>query len=392
MLRKWILFSILGITLIFALAGCGSTAPKKIKVAVSLPSGNPTGQSMLKAIELALNEADGKAGDVSVELLAFNTSADEIPRPSPEKENEAVQKAIADPDVVAYIGPVTLTQAKISTPQLNKASIVQITPSAVWPGLTKPGYGAGEPGIFYPTGRQTLFRLIGDSVAQGEAAARWAKKLNFTKIYIIYDKEDYGKNLAGIFATAAKDVDLEIIDQKELDFFEATPEQIAEIAKAAVDANPDLIFLGGPGDGDIVNAVRSINPDIPIMGMDAFVFDTLLEEIDDQKTTNIYGVTSAPLSEFKTSATFIKNYKAAYDKDPVDLAGNSYEAMNVILQVIEKAQEPTREGVLAALGTFGEYSGVFGTWHFDEQGDMSPAKAGSFQVQDGAWKFVELIE
>jgi hypothetical protein len=36
----------------------------------------------------------------------------------------------------------------------NCAGVVQISPSAMWPGSTKPGFAQGEPGIFYPTGQR----------------------------------------------------------------------------------------------------------------------------------------------------------------------------------------------------------------------------------------------
>src|SRR5271165_4037467 len=86
------------------LSACGTTTPSVVRIAVNFPSGISVGQDMLNAVQLALNEANGKAGNISVELSTLDSSD---PNGNPVSVDLAVSTtkvAIADPSVVAYIG------------------------------------------------------------------------------------------------------------------------------------------------------------------------------------------------------------------------------------------------------------------------------------------------
>ena len=52
-----------------------------------------------------------------------------------------------------------------------------------------------------------------------------------------------------------------------------------------------------------------------------------------------------------------------------------------------RAKEPTRANVLEQLRQI-EYTGIYGTWHFDENGDITPASISGRQVQNGDWTMV----
>ena len=69
-----------------------------------------------------------------------------------ELEEENAEKAVKDKDVMAVIGPYNSGAARISTPILNQAGLVQITPAATWPGLTRkdPSADADEPEKYRP--------------------------------------------------------------------------------------------------------------------------------------------------------------------------------------------------------------------------------------------------
>ena len=59
---------------------------------------------------------------------------------------------------------------------------------------------------------------------------------------------------------------------------------------------------------------------------------------------------------------------------------------------IEQADEPNREGVLAALKNLGMYQGVLGEWEFNERGDISLTTISGMRIQAGEWTFVKIIE
>jgi branched-chain amino acid transport system substrate-binding protein len=155
------------------LSACSNAAPQVVRVAINLPLALGVGQDMLNAMQLALNEANGKAGNIPVELRTLNSSD---PAGNPVSVDLAVsttKDAIADSSVVAYIGPATSDQTRATAPLLNNASITQVSPAASWPGLTKPGFNPGEPGIYYPTGQRHFFRLVPSDDVQGLIATHW---------------------------------------------------------------------------------------------------------------------------------------------------------------------------------------------------------------------------
>ena len=403
MTRKWSLLT-LSIVFVLLLAACGNTGERQVKVAASVPLGLEIGEDIRDAIQLALTEAGGQAGNINVELLVLDTSDPQGSPVSPDLEQEAAQKAVDDPQVVAYIGPLASDQAKVSIPILNKAGIALISPAATWPGLTKPGYEPGEPGIYYPTGRRNFFRVVPSDEMQGAAAARWADQLLVKSTYIVDEGTAYGQGVAGIYKLAAQDLGIEILGHESLDPAKVTNEEIETLAANIVAQEPGLLYFGGSYatatvgaagsvGGKLISTVKSMNPDIRIMGPDALVQDQLIEEFGADLVEGVYGTNVAiPSTELDTANDFVESYQATCGKTPPPYAGGAYEAMNVILKAIEEADQPTREGVLTALKNLGLYQGVLGEWQFDPRGDISLTTISGMQIRDGKWEFVKIIK
>jgi branched-chain amino acid transport system substrate-binding protein len=378
---------------------CGSFGPKAVKVVVSLPLNLEYAMGILNAAQLALKKANGKAGNVNVELLILTESDPNGEDISATFEQKNAEQATKDTSVVAYLGPANSSMARISIPILNEASIVQISASTTWPGLTKPGYGPGEPGVYYPTGRRTFFRTVPSDELQGAAAARWAAQLGYKSAYIVNGTGPYEQGVAGVFEITAQDLGIQILGKDTFPIEgEVTAEQLKAIVEHVLAANPDVVYLGGDSgaNGDFpVRALREANATLPIMGPDGLVVDDLIKNLGADLLNNMYGTTVAiPADKLDTpaAADFVSSYRAAYGKIPSAYDAASYEAMNALLYAISRAKQPTREGVLDAMQNLGDYSGIFGTWHFDKQGDISLVGISGMQVQNGAWVFVEALK
>lgn len=384
--------------LILALAGCtGIAAPNTVKVAVSLPLGLEIGKDMLNGVQLALDQANGQAGNINVELQVFDTSDPNGSPVSPEFEQDAATQAAADEAVVAYLGPAGSDQARQSMPILNQAGIVQVSPSVTWPGLTKPGFGPGEPGVYYPTGRRHFFRVIPSDDIQGNVAANWASSLGFESVYILDDSSTYGQGVAGIFTVATQDLGLEIM---AVDSYDATvpqsPEELQAIANRIAEAQPDLLYFGGTTEQvnfELVGIIRQANPELPIMVPDGLVQAELITTNPVDLIQGIYGTSVIiPVGQLASAADFSAAYQNEYNKKPDPFVLSSYEAMKVILAAIEQANSPTRQDVLTAVAELGEFSGVLGTWSFDANGDISLTRISGMQIQNDSWEFVQVIQ
>ncbi|MCL4466814.1 MAG: ABC transporter substrate-binding protein [Chloroflexi bacterium] len=171
---------------------------KTIKVYASWPmqgSMIPEGTAMLNAAKMALDEVNSTAASYKIELVFLDDASPTTGSWDGQVEAGNAQKAIADDQALVYFGTYNSGAAKISMPLTNKAGMAQITPANSYPGLTKDGYAQGEPGIYRPTGKVNYFRTFGADDLQGSSAAAWAKCLGFKKVYILDDRQLYGKGV-----------------------------------------------------------------------------------------------------------------------------------------------------------------------------------------------------
>ncbi len=376
--------------------------PKTVKIALAFPTIYGSGAPGMDGAMLAYNEAGGKAGRVNVEVVQFDT----IPSDADgnvdwgvgaAKEKDAATQAAADPDVVAYIGMASSDWAKGAIPVLNQAGIAAISSTASWPGLTKPGYGAGEPGIYYPTGQRNFFRISAVDDAQGVAAAYWAKSLGYQTVYIVDNGAQYTSGVTGIFEVTAQDAGLEVVAHDQYDVNSTETADIQALAVEVAQAEPDLVYYAGYASVDaprFIEALHTENPDIPIMGPDSLMEAQMILTVDAAVLNNTYATSiTVPADQLDIEAadTFVANFEATYGSKPGSTAMAAYEATKMVLYAIEKAKNPTREGVLESLADLGEYSGIFGTWTFDSNGDIVPSLISGWLNKDGAWSFVEVV-
>ncbi|MCH9650546.1 MAG: branched-chain amino acid ABC transporter substrate-binding protein [Deltaproteobacteria bacterium] len=375
------------------------TAPEALRVAVSVPKADPFGASVLRGMELALADREGRAGDHAVELLVFDTMPrDQPPETSRSIEREAAEAAIADPRVVAYLGPVSSHQASISMPLLNEAQIAQISPTATWPGLTRPGFGPGEPARYFPSGRSHFFRVVPTDSVQAAAAARWAHRLGLEATALIHDSQSHGRGASGIFEEAARDLGLKIVGRYHLPpAIQRTSQEMQTLAAQVLASEPNLVYLsaGSPsGLSDLVLQLRRENPRISILGVDILMLGDVVEPLDPAISEGLLATSfSLPVEHLGTAGAlaFRHRYRQLYHQEPRPEAASGYEAMNTLLQAISETASGSRQQVLESMSKLREVSGILGRWHFDEFGDTSLAVVGGFRVRQGRWTFEERL-
>ena len=152
-----------------------------------------------QAIRLAVDDHKAVQPTLHVEYLALDDSDPETGEWSREKELANAQRAAGDPSVIAYIGPYNSAAAMVSIPVTNRAGLLQVSPSATWPGLTQGGYNPGEPDIYYPTGVRTFIGMMPDDSLQATVAATWASRLDLDDIVVLSDGSSYSSGLAKRF-------------------------------------------------------------------------------------------------------------------------------------------------------------------------------------------------
>ncbi|HEX3051529.1 MAG TPA: branched-chain amino acid ABC transporter substrate-binding protein [Aggregatilineaceae bacterium] len=397
MYRKLIVFALIGI---LVLTGCGDkdepeTKNQRVKIYVALPTDREVYQDAYNGILMAYEEAGKKAGTKPVELVFVKTSDAEAAY-STELEQQAANAAVKDKAVLVYIGMGTSGQARVGLPILNQAGLAGISLKATWPGLTKPGFGAGEPGVYYATGQRNFFRVVPSDDVQGLVGARWAAQLGFTNVFLVDDGSAYGKGVVGIFAANVQNI--EIKGEAQFDYKTATPETYADIAQQVVTSKAEFVYFGGyaaEGGPELVAALHTAKPDIAIMGADAVALHDMKAQELGALVEGVYATdVIIPPQEIGNTAApkFMEAYEAKYSEPATGMAMNGYDAMRLVLQVISTTSNPSRENILQGIHNLAVFSGTAGLWSFDELGDTTLTTISGYRFENGEWKFVQLLQ
>lgn len=370
-------------------------AQDTITLVSSLPrtgSANLDSTSIANGIQLAISEVNGVVAGMPIRYEDWDDASPERGAWDPMIEVANANKAVRDSSVMVFIGPLNSGAAKVSMPILNKAGLAQITPGSSWPGLTKEGLGTpGEPHVYRPSGRITFFRLVPADDLQAPAAAEWAKELGKDRIFVIHDRELYGKGIAEIFAQSAKRRGLEIVGFEGIDPKASNYKPLANKIRAT---RPSLIYFGGTTQtnaGQVVKDVRSIGIDTPFMFPSGCYQKALIsaagaENLNDRAYLTFSGLLPQHLKG--RGRDFYAEYKTRFGTEPEGWAVYGYEAARVALKAIGRVGRRDRAAILAAIRETKDYEGALGTWSFDENGDSTLRTLTKIVVRDGAFEYL----
>jgi branched-chain amino acid transport system substrate-binding protein len=357
--------------------------PTLVRIYASVP--RPDYDSIIHGIEMAVDDAGGRAGDFRIEFVPLNDAVQRENKSwkwNPDVELANARRAAEDPDAMVYIGTYNSGAAKISIPVLNRVSMAMISPGNTYPGLTKPGTGsAGEPYIYYPLGVRNYFRVVPADDLQGAAAAAYAREIGATTVYVLDDTELYGKGIATVFAREARSLGLTVaggprsIDVRAQDY--------TQLAADITQSGADLVYFGGSDANhpDLVfRDLRRIGYQGGFMGADA-LGDTFISNLrdlgldnDDQVYVSLVGLPASRLTG--VGADWYSRYKSRYPNDfNEDWAPFGYEAGRTAISGIARANKKDREAIrqLVAGTNTSQLTGdnILGDWSFDGNGDTS---------------------
>jgi len=411
-------FAALGGVAIIALAACnnaaapggsgGAAAGGTYKVGIDMPQQGSElagSEPVIKGAQLALKQAGGKAGNYTIEIPKASILDDAVSGVhDPQQGAQNAGLLIADPKVLAMLGPLNSNVAKAQIPLTNEAGLFQCSPANTNESLTKPEYGALDVRKKRPTDINYV-RVATTDDLQSKADADYLAKLGVTKLYIIDDTETFGKGIADSVDKYWKDtLKLTVVGH---DSVAKTTTDYASILTTAKNKNPDGIYFGGvtaTGGARILKAAVQVGlGNVPFLGPDGIqdgsgqTPDSFLS-LAGADAKNAYA-TLAGKANYPGSDKFLADYKAEYGKDATGYAIQGFACMQVILDAIGRASATNpsgdaavREAVRkAGSDTSYTYHIALGDVNFDANGDTSqkintvygvdPAGAGG----KGAW-------
>src|SRR5262245_48452441 len=367
------------------LPGCGGGAggasgggSKAVKIVSSLPrtgSANAQTTTMVNGIRMAIDEAGGKVGDLAITYEDWDDASAKKGDWDPEVEAANADRAVKDPDIMAYIGTYNSGAAKISMPVLNRAGLVMISPANTYMGLTKPGLGEpNEPGVYRPTGKINYFRVVPADDIQGRVAAEWIHSMGGKSAYVLDDRGLYGKGIADVFAATCEDLGISVLGREGID---PKAQEYRSLMTKIKQLDPDWVYFGGTTQsnaGQIAKDIVAVGLRAKIMVPDgcfeqAFILAAGPENLNERAHITFGGV---PPEQLKgKGADFVQRYRQKYGKDPEAYAVYGYVAGQVALDGLARAGKKDREAVRLAVSQTQQTDGALGSWKFDENGDTT---------------------
>jgi branched-chain amino acid transport system substrate-binding protein len=380
--------------------GSSSSGSTNLTIYSSLPlqgDSRPQSTSVVNGEKLALEKAGNKAGKYKITYKSLDDATAAAGKWDPGATSGDARKAAQDKSTIAYLGEFNSGATAISLPILNEAGILQVSPSNTAVGLTRSqGADKGEPDKYYPSGKRTYGRVVPADHIQAAAQVTYQKDNGCTKLFILNDKEVYGKGLADQVAPLAKAAGMTVLGNQGIDPKAANYRALAGTIKSA---GADCVFFGGITQNNAVQLWKDLNAAMPsakLFGPDGVAESAFSSKIGTkaEKQTFITNPTLDPKLYPQSGQDFFKEYKAKYGADPEPYAIYGYEAMSVVLQAIQNAADKgnDRQAVIDAFYKIKDRESVLGKYSIDENGDTTLSDYGGNRIEGGKLTFDKVIK
>lgn len=371
---------LLAAVMIFALAACGGGSQgddtaETIKLGGIAPlTGNISvyGIPATNGIKLAVEEINAAGGILGkqIEFVSYDDQSDKT------EAVNAYNKLVDNDKVIAIVGDITSGNTIAVAQEAAADGIPLITPTGTDASITPIG--------------SNIFRACFIDPFQGEVMATYSvDKLAAKTAAILYDTTDpYSMGLVEAFEKTAAEKGLTIAAKEgyahgDVDF----KTQLTNIAAKA----PDVLFIPVYAeDAALISVqVKSVGITAKLLGADGW--DGVSSKLDASNYAAVEGALFcnhySPQGTDPKLVSFIANYKAKYNEDPVSFSALGYDAVYMLKQAIEAANSTDAAAIVAELAKL-EFAGTTGTMKFDE--NRNPVKTASIiTIVNGAYQFVE---
>jgi branched-chain amino acid transport system substrate-binding protein len=380
-----------------ALASLALASPgaedRRITVYSSLPmQGVSVAQTegVVEGARLALRDHGRTAAGRPVRYVPLDDSTEAAGTWMPERVDRNARRAVRDDSALAYIGEFNSGATAIALPRLNAEDLLMVSPSNTAAGLTRDGAGAerGEPRRYYPTGRRTYGRIIPNDRVQARAAVAAMQADGVKKVTIASDGDVYGDGLADLAAAVARERGLEVIARRRISKRGANLGSIARTASRG-----DGFFYGGITDPYAVplfDRVSELKPTLKLYAGDGVAESGFVEGIDrtTQEQFRVTVATLRPESYPPRGRRVFERLGPA--RDPYTIYG--YEAMDVVLDAIDRAGRPDRAAVVDAFFATRDRDSVLGRYSIDKHGDTTLRQYGLYKIEDNVLRFEKAVD
>jgi branched-chain amino acid transport system substrate-binding protein len=363
-----------------ALVGCGQQsggggAEVRIGHVAPLTGGIAhLGKDNENGARLAIDEAnaakitiDGKP--VKFALVAEDDQADP-------KVGTTVAQKLVDAKVVGVVGHLNSGTSIPASPIYNQAGIPVISGSATNPKLTEQGF-------------KTQFRVVARDDQQGPAVASYLAENNKPKVVaVIDDATAYGEGIANEVEKTLKAANIEVLPREK--GTDKTTDWKAILTKLR-GRNPDAVFYGGMDatGGPLLKQGRELGIKAVFSFGDGACTDKM-KELAGEAAEGLL-CSQAGIPPQAASKKFLDAYKAKFNVDPILYSPFTYDAVNLLIEAMKKANSTDPKKYLGELQKL-SFTGASGPISFDDKGDRKDAEITMFSMKGGKLEPVAVIK
>jgi branched-chain amino acid transport system substrate-binding protein len=388
--RRRLLATTLGAGTIATVAIVGTFVPAKaadetVMIGITMPLTGADADAAVRiknGAQMAIDEVNAKGGvaGYKLEAMVLDNATATAGQYDPAQAALNAKKLIANPKVVANVGPVMSGSGKAMSPILSAGDLATITPSSTNPDITDPKFA----GQYRPNGKAVYFRTLTTDAYQGPNMANYMKDtLHVKSVYILDDSGAYGVGMANAFEAQANKIGVKVMGHDQLNPKEADYTTILTKIKGL---NPDAIYYGGVGQAGIKLAKQAhdVVPKMIKAGGDGMQGGDILKGVGFPAIEGWYATSASPdlVSDPKVQ-DWVKRYQDKYNMAPSNYAITAYDGATVIIDAIKRVaasgQEVDRSNVRDAIQKT-KLDTLQGEVTFDDNGDINQKVVSVYQI------------
>jgi ABC-type branched-subunit amino acid transport system substrate-binding protein len=368
-------------------AGCGTDsqpAPAPVTATASLPlrtlyvqapltgPAADEGRAMVDAVRLVVDQHDGLAGKVRIQVRALDDAGKAPIATEPARCARNAARAAADPAALAVIGTYELA--------CTKRALQVLRPAGLW--LVSPLNAADAlPGAL---------RLAPSESDEGSAAAQLANQLQDTRVAVISQRPGAAVAFASALIAAAPTAGVGPV--LELDASGAAPEDlVANLRDAQIQV---AALAGSPGTWatDFLRALALLPDAVRPTVVAPESFDTLA--FIDGAGAAAQGVRVisrlVPAEQLGGSARSFASAYADLHGQPPPVAAYAADAAEAVLAAVGSGGG-SRAQVAAALAKLPAHDALLGSWAATPAGGITPRRLAVLVVAGGAFRVERVV-
>jgi branched-chain amino acid transport system substrate-binding protein len=324
--------------------------------------------------KLAIDEANAKGTTIGGEKIVFEMLSEDD-EGKPDKGPIIAQKFV-DAKVAGVVGHLNSGVTIPASAVYNQAGIPMISGSATNPKLTEQGFN-------------NIFRTVGRDDQQGPAIASYLNAQYKPKtVAVIDDATSYGEGLANEVEKTLKAAGIVVLPREK--GTDKTTDWKAILTKLK-GKKPDAVFYGGMdlGAGPLMRQGRELGIKAVFAFGDGACTDKMKELAGDASEGMICSQAGIPVQA--ASSEFLTAFKAKFKADPLIYAPFTYDAANLIITAMQKADSVDPAKYLPELAKL-SFQGASGKIEFDQRGDRKDAEMTIFTMKGGTITPIAIIK